>query len=310
MEANQANQANQLPPSRARLRDISGAGWREVGKRVFAHIGEHNLTLVAAGVAFYGIFAIFPALAVLISIYGLVADPADVQQALSTAALPQDITSLLRTQAASFGQAQSGTFGWGVVIGLILTFWSARKGANALSRALDIALGLRSRRSFLRRIEFDLGFTLAAILFAILALIIVVIGPALLAGIDFNPTWHAAISAFRWFVLVVLLACGVTLTYSYAPNRPRPAWRWLVVGASVATVLWVVFSGLFSFYVSHFANYNRIYGAVGSIIVLLLWLFISVLIILLGAELNAAIETQATCAEEAERADPGAAEER
>jgi membrane protein len=288
-----ASESQDEAARRAHFADISPAGWRKIGKRVFAKLGENNLTLIAAGVAFYGMLAIFPALTALISVYRLVADPADVHKLLNAGVLPPGVASLLQAQTHTLGGGH-GMLGISVIIGFILTLWSARQGANAITRALDIAYGRLTPRGFLRRIGFDLGFTLATILFAIVALIVVIVVPALLARLQFGAVWHSGLAAIRWPILLLLIGGGLALTYRYAPNRRPPPWRWVVVGATAATVLWLIGSALFSLYVGHFASYSRTYGTVGTVVVLLLWLFISALIILLGAELNVAIETQAT----------------
>ncbi|HET8551144.1 MAG TPA: YihY/virulence factor BrkB family protein [Gammaproteobacteria bacterium] len=257
-----------------------------------AEVGEHNLPLIAAGVAFYGMLAIFPALTALISVYGLIADPADVQQLLSTGMLPSGVADLLRGHAHGLAGSAGGALSISVIIGFLLTLWSSRQGANAIIRALNVVYGERETRSLFRRIGLSLVLTAASIVFAVLALIAVIIVPSALSGLKLGPTWQMGISAVRWPILAILIGGGLAALYRYAPNRRKPAWRWVGVGAATATVLWLIGSALFSLYVGHFANYNQTYGSVGTIVVLLLWLFISALIVLLGAELNSAIEQQ------------------
>lgn len=276
-----------------RLRDISAAGWRSAGKRVFDGIGRRNLTLVSAGVAFYGMLAIFPALTALVAVYGLVADPADVQHLLNTGVLPPGVADLLHTQTRTLGGPDSSLLGIGVIVGFLLTFWSARQGATAILQALNIAYGRLEARSFLRRMGVTLALTTASILFAVIALIAVVVIPALMGRPDLGPEWRIGITVIRWVVLVLLIGCGLAALYRYVPNRNQPGWRWVACGAASATVLWLAGSALFSVYVGQFASYNRTYGTVGTVVVLLLWLFISALIVLLGAELNAAVEREA-----------------
>ncbi|HET6725370.1 MAG TPA: YihY/virulence factor BrkB family protein [Gammaproteobacteria bacterium] len=277
----------------ARPRDISKAGWRAALKRTISGVGEHNLTLVAAGVAFYGMLGIFPALTALISVYGLIADPADVQQLLSSGMLPGNVASLLQGQAHSLaGSGSAGALGISVIVGFLLTLWSARQGAQAIIKALNIAYGERETRTFLRRAGLSLLFTIGSILFAIVALVCVVVIPALLGQFHLGPAFREGISAIRWPVLAVLIFGGVAIMYRFAPDRCRPAWRWVVYGSIAATILWLIGSALFSLYVSHFANYNKVYGTVGTVVVLLLWLYISALIVLVGAEFNSAVEQQ------------------
>ncbi|MGH8273246.1 MAG: YihY/virulence factor BrkB family protein [Gammaproteobacteria bacterium] len=264
-----------------------------MAKRVFDGIGRRNLTLVSAGVAFYGMLAIFPALTALIAVYGLVADPADVQHLLNSGVLPPGVADLLHAQSRTLGGSGHGLLGIGVIIGFLLTFWSARQGATAILKALNIAYGRLETRSFLRRVGVSLALTMASIVFAVIALIAVVVIPALMGRLDFGPEWRIGITVIRWVILVLLIGCGLAILYRYVPNRNRPGWRWVACGSAAATILWLVGSALFSVYVGHFASYNRTYGTVGTVVVLLLWLFISALIVLLGAEANAAIEREA-----------------
>ncbi|HET7369325.1 MAG TPA: YihY/virulence factor BrkB family protein [Gammaproteobacteria bacterium] len=276
----------------ARPRDISRPGWRAAAKRTFSGVSEHNVPLISAGVAFYGMLAIFPALTALISVYGLIADPADVQQLLHAGVLPPGVANLLQGHTRSLAGPSGGALSISVIIGFVLTLWSARQGANAIIKALNVVYGEGETRSFLRRIGLSLVLTVASIAFAVLALIAVILIPSMLGQLNLGPMWQLGISAIRWPILAVLIGGGVAALYRYAPNRRRPAWRWVVIGAAVATALWLIGSGLFSLYVGHFANYNKSYGSLGTIVVLLLWLFISSLIVLVGAELNSAVEQQ------------------
>ncbi|MDN5864532.1 MAG: YihY/virulence factor BrkB family protein [Gammaproteobacteria bacterium] len=295
MEGSQSEAAAGEVPAGARLGGLSGADWRAAGKQVFARIGEHNLPLIAAGVAFYGMLAVFPALTALISVYRLVADPADVQRLLNMGMLPPGVAGLLQTQSHALASANSGNglLGLGVIIGFLLTLWSARQGATAIITALNIAHGGLEPRGLTRRIGLSLAVTTASILFAVIALIAVVVLPALLTRIDLGSMWGVGITVVRWAVLVLLVGAGLAVLYRFVPNRHCRAWRWVACGAALATVAWLIGSALFSLYVSHFASYNRMYGAIGTVVVLLLWLFISALVVLLGAEFNAAIESRA-----------------
>jgi membrane protein len=276
----------------ARPRDLSRAGWVAAFKRAFGGVGEHHLTLISAGVAFYGMLAIFPALTALISVYGLIADPADVQQLLNSGVLPPAVSGLLQGTAHSLTSSNQGALSISVIIGFLLTLWSARQGANGITRALNIAYDVREPRGFVKRIGVSLVFTVASIVFGVIALIAEVVIPALLGQFDLGSVWQMGISAIRWPILALLIGAGVAVLYRYAPNRPRPGWRWVGYGAAMATVLWLIGSALFSLYVGHFAHYNKVYGSLGTVVVLLLWLFVSALIILLGAELNSALEQQ------------------
>lgn len=274
--------------------DLSGSGWRAVVVRVGTSLREDNLTLVAAGVAFYGLLAIFPALTALISIYGLAADPGQVQQQIAGTAgvVPPSVRQLLQAHAGGIAGPSNGALSIGVAVGFLLTLWSARRGAKALIEALNIAYEVRETRGMVLRAALTLLLTVAAILLAIVALVAVVAIPAMLNHLGLGEAGQLAVSAVRWPILAVLIAGAFAALYRFAPNRRRPAWRWVACGAAAATALWLIASALFSFYVSTFAHYNQVYGSVGAIVVLLLWLFISALIVLIGAEVNAEIEQQ------------------
>lgn len=261
--------------------------------------------LIAAGVAFYGLLSIFPALTALISIYGLVADPAQVQQQIAGTAgvLPPNVRQLLQSHAQAIAGPSNGALSISVIVGFLLTLWSARQGANAIVIALNIAYEVRETRALLLRMGLTLLLTVAAILVAIVALVGVVGIPAVLGHLGLGSIGQLAVSAVRWPILALLLVGALAALYRYLPNRRRPAWRWVASGAVAATVLWLIASALFSLYVSTFAHYNKVYGSVGAIVVLLLWLFLSALIVLIGAEFNAAIEQQIVI--EAEEPDVG-----
>jgi len=183
-----------------------------------------------------------------------------------------------------------------------LTLWSARQGAQALTTALNVTYDVRETRGIVSRLGLTLLVTAGAIAIGVIALVAVVAIPGMLGRLPLGHMGQLAVSAVRWPIMAVVMVAALALAYRYAPNRRRPGWRWVGYGAVAGAVLWLIASALFSLYVTTFAHYNRTYGSLGTIVVLLLWLYISALAVLLGAEFNAAIEQQIVI--EAEEATP------
>ncbi|MDA8166119.1 MAG: YihY/virulence factor BrkB family protein [Desulfobacteraceae bacterium] len=279
--------------SAAKPRQIPATGWRDILLRVKDEYAEDNLSIIAAGVAFYAFMAIFPALAAMVSIYGLVADPGEIQQELSgvKAILPQEAYGIITHQLQTL-TSKSGTLGWGALIGILLALWSAASGMKALINALNIAYEEEESRGFIRLNLIALLLTLASVVFVLVALGLIAALPVLLDTLGM-PAWLAAVLAWgRWPLLLLLVILALGFIYRYAPDRNEPRWRWVTVGSATAAVLWLAGSGLFSFYVSHFGSYNRTYGSLAAIVILLLWFYLSSFAVLVGAELNAEMEHQ------------------
>jgi len=275
--------------------DIPKLGWKDILWRTWEEQGKDNISMVAAGVAYYALLAIFPAVAALVSIYGLVADPAGVERQVDNLAglLPPDALQIIRDQAHSVATAPPQGLGFGVLFGLLLTLWSASRGTNSLITALNIAYGEEERRGFIKLAFVSLALTLAGLLFLVVTLGLIVAVPAAinLLGLKDTPIgWVASLA--RWPILAVAIVIALAALYRYAPDRREPKWRWVSWGSGVATLLWIIASVGFSIYVSNFGSYNETYGSVGAVVVLLLWFNLTSYVILMGAELNAEIEHQ------------------
>jgi membrane protein len=277
-----------------RPREIDAAGWRDIAWRVKDGISADNVSMVAAAVAFYALFSLFPAMAAGISIYGLIADPQQVQeqiQALS-GTLPEDARNLLDEQLQNIAGSPPAALGFGLVGGLLVALWSANAGTRALVEALNIVYDETERRSFIKLILFTLALTLGIILFTLLALALVAVLPVLLAQLGL-PGWLEVVARLlRWPILAGAFIVILTVLYRFGPSRERAQWRWVTPGAVIATVLWVIGSILFSWYITNFGNYNETYGTMGAVMVLMLWFWVSAFIILVGAEINAEMEHQ------------------
>jgi membrane protein len=273
---------------------MPGRGWWQIVKRVARRFGEDNLSLVSAGVAFYALLGLFPALAALISVFGLVADPHQVQAQFANlkGILPNDAYSLMSQQLTGLAGGSGGQLGIGLVVAILLSVWGATRGTRSLIVALNIAYGEEDTRGLIQQNLMAFGMTLFLILVVVTAIIAVVGAPIVLGFFGPDRLVPVLIHWLRWPLLAFVAMLALAVLYRYGPARRKAQWRWLPVGSVLALGLWLVASSLFSLYVSRFADYNATYGAVGGVIILLMWLYLSALAILLGAELNAELEHQ------------------
>ncbi|ABA57578.1 Ribonuclease BN [Nitrosococcus oceani ATCC 19707] len=274
--------------------EIPTKGWRDIAYRIKDSLDDDNISIVAAGVAFYALLAIFPALVAMVSIYGIIADPADVQRQFDALSgiLPTEAQVLLSEQLRRITSQASTALSVGVGVGVILALWSATRGTKAFIIALNIVYGEKEKRGFLKLNAIALMLTLGAIVLAILALGMIVVLPILLSYLDLPEIFQVLASLLPWLLLAFTFILGLAVLYRYGPSRSEARWRWVSWGAVAATVLWIVGSALFSFYVANFAQYNKTYGSVGALIILLMWFFVTAYIILLAAEFNAEMEHQ------------------
>jgi membrane protein len=273
---------------------IPWRGWWQVAQRVLSESGRDNLSVVAAGCAFFALFAIFPALSALISIYGLTADPAIVEQQFGLLAdvLPAQAYDVVIEQIRRIAEASGRSLGWSLALSLGLAFWSANAGTQALFAALNIAYEEPERRSLFKFYLSAFTFTLAGILGGVIMLFAIVYLPIVFAVAGYSHAFELFIRVARWPFLALLVLCLLALLYRYGPCRRTAKWHWVSIGSLFATTVWLLASAAFSLYVSNFAHYDRTYGSLGAVIILLFWLYISFYIVLLGAEINAELELQ------------------
>jgi membrane protein len=277
-----------------RVRDIPKAGWRDIAWRVKDEIAEDNLSMIAAGVAFYLFFAMVPALAAVVSIYGLIADPQQVQQQIQALSgmLPQEAATIIQEQLQQVAGAAPGALTAGAAFSLLLTLWSVNKGTKALIESLNIVYDEQEKRGFIKLNLVSLALTLGMVVFVVVTLALVAVLPALIGMLGLPGIVEGLARWLRWPILAVVFMVVLAAFYRHAPSRDAPKWRWVSPGAVAATVLWIIGSGLLSWYISNFGNYNETYGSLGAIMILMLWFWLSAFIILLGAEVNAEMEHQ------------------
>jgi membrane protein len=273
---------------------IPKRGWKEVLVRVWGEIDKDNISIVAAGCAFYAMLALFPGITALISVYGLVADPTTVEQQLGAleGMLPAEAFSLIQNQAHSVASTGATALSWGAALGIGLALWSTSAGVRTVFTALNIAYEEKETRGFLHYYGMALLFTLASVLAVIVGLAVIVALPPILEALPLGPLAGIVIQGVTWLLMLAMVTVGIGLLYRYGPSRAPANWRWLSPGSIAATLMWVAASLLFSFYAANFTDYNETYGALGGVIILLMWLWLTSFAVLMGAELNAELELQ------------------
>jgi membrane protein len=287
-----------LQPGRGRYAEkptqLPWPGWKDILWRLYEEFTADRVTLIAAGATFYLLLALFPALAAFVSVYGFVADPVTIADhiAFLGGVLPSGGVDLIRAQLQTLAAQNSAALSFGFVFGLLFALWSANNGIKTLFEALNIAYEEDEKRSFIQLNLVSFVFTLGAIVIGILFIVSVGVVPAVLAFVGLNGAEELLISLLRWPVLIIVSTLAISVLYRYGPSRERAQWSWVTWGSALAAMLWLVASLLFSWYLSNFADYNATYGSLGAVIGFMMWTWISLVILLAGAELNAEMEHQ------------------
>jgi membrane protein len=273
---------------------IPARGWLDILSRVKDEVAKDHLSVLAAGVGFYSLLAIFPALAATVSIYGLIADPRDVesQAALVVGLIPEESRAIITGQLATITAQPRGSLGFGALIALAFALWSSSAAMQTLMTGLNVVYDETERRGFIRFYATALGLTLAGIVSGMVSLSLVAALPAAVKFIGMPREVETAVLLLRWPFLGVVVTIGLAVLYRFGPSREKPRWQWVSWGAVGATLLWLLGSILFSWYVSSFGSYNKTYGTLGAVVILLMWFYLSAYVVLLGAELNAEMEHQ------------------
>ena len=271
---------------------VPAEGAWALSKRAYRAFNRDRILLVAAGVTFYLLLAMVPALASFISLYGLFLDPQDVDRQIGQLAgiVPQEALSVLRDQASRIAAQGRSTLSFAFLITLVISLWSANSGVKAIMEALNIANEEREQRSFLTLNIQSLVLTLGAMAFLAAMLAALAVLPVVLQLAGLEGVGRLLLAYGRWPVLLVVVIAALAVLYRYGPSQRRPEWRWLTWGSILAAIGWLAFSALFSWYVEHFASYNRTYGSLGAVIGFMTWLWLSITIVLAGAELDAQTE--------------------
>lgn len=274
--------------------DIPAKGLRDVFWRVVKAIMADRVTLIAAGVTYFMLLSLFPALGALVALYGFVADPTAIMAHIGFLAgvFPPGSFDLIMNQLTSLTQQATSTRSLAFFGGLLVAIWSANSGMKALFDAMNVAYQEDEKRSLVRLNLLSLGFTFCALVVAIILIAAIGVLPAVLKYLWLDDWQEFLARLARWPFIILVFGCGISMIYRYGPSREEAKIRWLSWGVVFSTVLWLVASVLFSFYLENFANYNATYGTLGALIGLMVWVWISVVILIVGAEINAELEHQ------------------
>ena len=278
----QADQPQEIPPR----------GWKDIAKRTAKEVKQDQVPLLGAGVAFYALLSLFPAIIAGVSIYGLVADPATVRDQINrlTEMLSPETAAIIGTQLKQVTSGAGGALGVATVIGILTALWSASSGTKALITGVNLAYDETESRKFVKLRGLSIVLTLGAMVLMGVALALIVGFPALADSWPTALRW--TVGGLRWVLLAALLIGALAVLYRYAPDRDEPKWTWVSWGSGIATLLWILASIGFSIYANSFGNYNKTYGALAGVIILMFWLYLTAVIVLVGAELNTEMELQ------------------
>jgi len=267
-------------------------GW-DILLRVWENIGEDRVILVAAGVTFYCLLATFPAIAALVAIYGFFSDPSSISSEVDkiSGVMPGGALDIIRTQMNQVASQGPSKLGVAFVIGFLVSLWSANAGIKSIFDALNLVYDEPEKRGLIRLNLVSLAFTVAAILFILVAIACIAALPAV-ASSQLQGTAALIAQIIRWPILFVVVAVGIALVYRYGPSRAEPQWRWITWGSAFAAVAWIAVSIAFSWYAANFGSYNKTYGSLAAIVVFMTWLWLSIAVILIGAEIDAEMEQQ------------------
>jgi membrane protein len=274
--------------------EIPARGWWQVVKRAWRESRVDNVPMLAAGVAFFAFLALVPTLIAALTLYGLVADPGRVAEQLRgmSGALPPGARELIVDQLGAVAASGGRALTVGLVVSLLAALWSASSGTAHLMTAVNLAYDEEEGRGFLKQKAIALVLTLGAIVFVLVALVLVAVLPVAFDVLGLGGVGRVVAQVLRWLLIVVVVLVGLAVVYRVAPDRDAPQFRWVSIGALVATLLWLLGNAGFSLYVTFFGHYNKTYGALAGVVVLLLWLYLSCYVVLLGAEINAEAEKQ------------------
>jgi membrane protein len=277
-------------------REIPALGWKDIAVRVYRGIGDDRIVAISGGVVFFALLAIFPGIAALVAVYGLLADPATAGQHVEAlrGIVPAGGLEVISEQVQRLISQPTQRLGWATVAGLAISLWSANGGIKAIFDALNVVYHEREKRGFFALNTVSLVFTILAVIFSIVSIVVIAIIPNLLEYLRLSSMSELLLKVGRWPLLLAAVSFAIALVYRYGPSRDEPKWRWISPGSILASICWLILSIGFGWYAENFANYDKTYGSLGAVIAFMIWMWLSTIIVLLGAKLNAEMEHQTT----------------
>lgn len=269
-------------------------GWKDTLVRVKHGLKDDRISLVSAAMAYYALFSFIPALTSVVLIYAWVSDPAEISQHLSSVSqfMPAELLEILKSQLSTLASSASSSLGIGAIFSLLISLWAASKISKTVMEAMNIIYDEKDDRGFFKLNGMALALTLLGVLLSIVAIGVIVGIPAVTNLFNFPPLIETAATVGSWLILLFIFSLFLAVIYRFGPNRNQAKWRWVSWGAIIASVLWAITSLLFSWYAKEFGNFNKTYGSLAAVIVLMTWFYLSSFVILLGGEINAELEHQ------------------
>lgn len=267
-------------------------GWKDILLRVWSNMGEDRVMLLAAGVTYYCLLAIFPAIAALVAIYGFFTNPSSISAQINnlSSVMPAGALDIIRQEMNQVASQGPTKLGIAFILGFVVSLWSANAGIKSIFDALNLVYDEPENRGFIRLNLVSLVFTMAAILFVLLTIGCIAALPAIFSSSQLHGVTALIAQIVRWPILFIIVALGLGVVYRYGPSRAEPQWRWVSWGSAFAAAAWIAISIGFSWYAANFGSYNKTYGSLGAVVVLMVWLWLSTSVILIGAELDAEME--------------------
>lgn len=269
-------------------------GWKDVLVRVKNSISEDRLSMVAAAMSYYALLAMVPAMTSVVLVYAWVSDPNEISGHLAKVSdiFPRDLIAVLNQELTSLASKTSSTLGITAITSLLFSLWSTSKGSQSIMEALNIIYDEKDERNFFVKTGMAIGLALLGAILCVLAIGVVVIFPAVTSIFNFGKTFERIAGLGSWVALLGLFTFYLSFVFRYGPDRRVPKWKWVSWGAVIASILWAATSLLFSWYASNFGNFDKTYGSLGAIVVLMTWFYLSSFAVLIGAEINAELEHQ------------------
>ena len=278
---------------------VPGPGWKNALLRVVYGISEDRILLIAGGVTFYAILALFPGIAAVVSVYGLFADPNAIAAHLGalSGVAPGGAVDVVRNQLTHLAQQDRAALGFGFAVSLAFSLWTANAGVSGLFEALTVVYEEKEQRSLIRYYALTLAFTAGTVVLVLLSLAMLIALPIIVDHLAHPGMLPVLLKIGRWPILFALIVLALSVTYRFGPSRSAPQWRWISWGSAVAAFGWLAASALFSWYVANFGHYNETYGSLGAIIGFMTWMWVSIVVVLVGAKLDAELERRSTPAD-------------